>query len=50
MTNERIFDKVAKKSMSEWDIESFKKTHPSLFSTIIKSMDAAIWYSQKHSA
>tara|TARA_R110000772_G_scaffold17946_3_gene50045 strand:+ start:178624 stop:178755 length:132 start_codon:yes stop_codon:yes gene_type:complete len=35
---EKVFDRIAKENMVEWDLEDFKKTHPTLFKTIIQSM------------
>jgi len=36
---EKILDKHAKENMAMWSLESFKKSHSTLFETIIKSMD-----------
>lgn len=35
---EKIFDDSAKENMIEWNIESFKKTHPRLFKSIIQAI------------
>lgn len=36
---EEILNSSAKKNMTQWDLSSFKKTHPSLFITIIEAME-----------
>lgn len=38
-TLEEVFNGNAKETMSYWNIEEFKRTHPSLFKAIIKSME-----------
>ena len=35
---EKILNTSAKENMKEWSLEMFKKSHPSLFKTIIRSM------------
>jgi hypothetical protein len=35
---EKIFNETASKTMLQWNLEGFKKTHPHLFKAIIKSM------------
>lgn len=38
---EKIFDDSAKENMVNWDIESFKKSHPKLFKSIIQALNKA---------
>ena len=40
---EKIFNNVAKVEMTNWDLAEFKKTHPTLYKTIIKSMQLAYY-------
>lgn len=35
---EKILDKNARETMLQWNIESFKETHPRLFKSIISAM------------
>lgn len=39
---EYILDSCAQKTMREWDLQNFKKTHPSLFQAIINAMTTVI--------
>lgn len=36
---ENILDKHAKENMISWNLESFKKDYPTLFKTILNSME-----------
>lgn len=38
---EKILDKIARKRMVQWNLNSFKETHPHLFKTIIEAMNEA---------
>lgn len=38
---EQLLDKIARKNMIRWDLNSFKKTHPHLFKVIIEAMNEA---------
>lgn len=40
-TLEEIFDREARNTMKQWDLDEFKKTFPRLFKTIIASMKEA---------
>lgn len=39
MKNEKIFKKIAKENMKEFDLKAFKNSHPSLFRSIMLSMN-----------
>ena len=39
MKSEDILQKFAVKNMDSWNIDSFKKNYPTLFNTIIQSLD-----------
>lgn len=39
MNTEKIFDDNARQTMAYWNIEEFKRSHPSLFKAIMKSMN-----------
>ena len=36
---EEIFNESAKKNMIQWDLKSFKRTHPRLLRAILEAMD-----------
>lgn len=41
MKAEQLLDISAKRNMIEWNLSTFKKTHPHLFKTIIQAIDSA---------
>ena len=41
---EMLLNRNAKINMKNWDLENFKKSHPSLFQTIIASMAEVEYY------
>lgn len=34
----KVFNEIAKKNMVEWDFESFVKTHPKLYRTMVETI------------
>lgn len=36
---ESILDEIAKEKMTQWDLEEFKESHPTLFATITEAME-----------
>jgi len=44
MKAEYILQKNANKTMHKWELNTFKITHPTLYKTIIDSIDEAINY------
>jgi len=41
MKAEQLLDISAKRNMIEWNLSTFKRTHPHLFKTIIQAIDSA---------
>lgn len=41
MKAEQLLEISAKRNMREWNLSTFKKTHPHLFKTIIQAIDSA---------